>query len=297
MDNLRSFDLNLLVVLDALLEERHVTRAADRIGLGQPATSAALKRLRAHFDDPLLVRSRGEMFLTEAGAMLREPVKEALRHAALVVRSGAQFVPEEIDRRFRIAMTDYAGYLLAPGLLSAIQAQAPLASIDFVTLDRQRLVQSLTLEEIDAAVVTATNTRGNIVSKPLFRDELVFVAAPDHPLAARRKLTLRDIAAYSFIGVSFARPLLGALYRRLSGAPGWSEAAMVPHFLLVPEMVAGTEHISVLGRKAAIGFRDSARISVLDAQTPMPKLDYSLVWHKRQSDDPSHKWLRTLFTA
>src|SRR5512147_1497594 len=114
MVNLRKIDLNLLVVLDALLDERSVTKAAARLGLSQPAASAALSRLRQHLGDKLLIRSRGEMFLTAQATLLRQPIKAALRDISRALESRDDFSPDSLETTFRLSMTDYVSLVLGP---------------------------------------------------------------------------------------------------------------------------------------------------------------------------------------
>src|SRR5262249_44909230 len=133
---LKRLDLNLLVVFDVLLDERSVSRAAARLSLSQPATSAALSRLRASFEDKLLIRSRGEMLLTERANALRQPIKNALRSVAEALESQNTFRPSDLEARFRIAMLDVTSFNLGSDIADYLVQHAPLASAEFIALDR-----------------------------------------------------------------------------------------------------------------------------------------------------------------
>src|SRR5262245_42858604 len=201
---LKQLDLNLLVALDVLLDERSVTRAAARLSLSQPATSAALSRLRACFEDKLLIRSRGEMLLTERANALRQPIKNALRTVAEALEAQSSFRPRDLDVRFRIAMLDVSSFNLGPDIVNYLLEHAPLASAEFIALDRLRLHDWLRNDVIDAAIVAFSADEGAHESEFLFEDELVFVASTSHPLRRKRAQPFANIAQYPFIEVSAA---------------------------------------------------------------------------------------------
>src|SRR5262245_34870156 len=123
--NLAAIDLNLLLVFDALMAERHVTRAGQRVGLSQPAVSAALNRLRALLDDDLFVRHAGEMVPTPRALELAEPVADALRRVEFAFAAGARFDPATMRREFTLRGVDYVGYLVIPPLLAELATAAP----------------------------------------------------------------------------------------------------------------------------------------------------------------------------
>jgi LysR family nod box-dependent transcriptional activator len=201
---LKQLDLNLLIVFDTLLDERNVTRAAARLSLSQPATSAALSRLRAYFKDDLFIRSRGEMLLTQRASALRQPIKDALRTVAEALETQNTFRPDDLDVRFRIAMLDVTSFNLGSDIANYLLQHAPLASAEFVALDRPRLYDWLRNDVIDAAIVAFSADEGAHESKLLFHDELVFVASTSHPLRRKRAQSFAHIAKYPFIEVSAA---------------------------------------------------------------------------------------------
>jgi DNA-binding transcriptional LysR family regulator len=141
--NLRSLDLNLLVVLDALLEERHVTRAAARIGLSQPAMSNALSRLRAMFGDTLLLRTPHGMEPTPRAIALAGPVRQALRQVQRLLDAEEAFDPATCRQGFTLRMSDLLGRLLLPALMTRLRAEAPGVSLDIVHLPPTQTVDRL----------------------------------------------------------------------------------------------------------------------------------------------------------
>lgn len=295
---LKRFDLNLLVALDVLLEERSVSRAAVRLSLSQPAMSATLSRLRISLGDELLVRSRGEMFLTARAAELRQPVKEVLQGISQVLKAHEAFDPTQFEGRFRIAATDIAASLLSPCLSSRFRQATPGGSIEFIALDRLRLHDWLRDDSVDAAIVVQGERDRFLESEQLLQDELVFVAASNHTLAGQREIGLEQILDYPLVGVSAADLILGSFVRSLEAlGREWRPAITVSHFLIVPSIVCQSGFIGIMGRCVARTFGDLGAITILDAGIALPTIRYKLVWHRRYTHDLAHRWMRSLIRA
>jgi len=148
MNNLQPSDLNLLPILEALIEERHVSRAAIRLNRSQPAVSHALARLRDIFNDPLLVRGEGGLQPTARALQLVEPLTEALG----LIRAMAEqphFDVEDCDCRFHLSMSDYGAAILLPALVSQVRRSAPQMDLSIVSYGRERAVAALIDGEID----------------------------------------------------------------------------------------------------------------------------------------------------
>jgi DNA-binding transcriptional LysR family regulator len=297
-DNLKHLDLNLLIALDVLLDERSVTRAAARLSLSQPAASAALARLRTSFNDQLLVRSRGEMFLTARASSLRQPIKDALRAVEQALETKDAFKPRDFDGRFRLAMTDIASFTLGSHIVSQVHDKAPNASVEFIALDRSRLYDWFKNDVIDAAVVVYDASDGMYESEPLFSDELIFVAAKTHPLHRRRGLKFQHFISYPLIEISIAATIMRPFFERQEELGyGWTPTVSVPHFLIVPSMLEGNTLIGIMGRLAAQKFSQLGAAAILEIPESMPKVNYRLIWHKRRSHDSAHQWMREILRA
>jgi DNA-binding transcriptional LysR family regulator len=295
IDSLRKLDLNLLVVLDVLLEERSVTRAAARLALSQPATSAALARLRLHLDDRLLVRSRGEMLLTSRATALREPIKEALQAISQALEAREVFDPAAIDRGFRITMTDIASLVLGRALVTALHREAPRAALEVVALDRSRLHDWLRNGTVDAAVIVAAADDRKFECEALFEDELVFLVAPDHPLAGKGRIGAAELVRYPRIDVSFAGGLMRPVFERMEARGHvWTATMTVPHFLIMPSLLRGTEFVGIMGRLAAQQYEQVGAAVTLRSEEMLPTIRYWLAWHRRVSYDPVQIWFRKL---
>ncbi len=289
--NLRSVDLNLLVALDALLAERHVTRAAERIGLSQPAMSNALGRLRHLFKDEILVRTATGMQPTPRARELAGATRQVLRQVEHLLDADTGYDPRASDRRFSVRMSDLLGLLLLPGLLERMRTRAPRLGFDVLHLPPARTVDALEADEIDVAVSTGLEHSGSIRAEALFADRMVCLMRRAHP-AARGKLTLEAFLALRHLKVSqsptdarFADDVLGRLERKRD------IAVNVPHWLLVPHVLRRTDLVTVMpGRlAAAIAGRHLIARDLPFAPDPF---DWTLYWHRRYDGNTANEWLR-----
>jgi DNA-binding transcriptional LysR family regulator len=180
--NLRSVDRNPLVALDALLRELHVTRAADCIGLSQPAMSNALARLRHIFKDELLVRTPTGMQATPRALKLMEPTRQVIRQIERVFESDPGFDPRQSDRIFAVRLSDLLQLLLLPSLLERIGPEAPAVAFVIVHLPLARTFEALKKDEMDLAVSMGLEHPGPIRAEVLFSDRMVCVMRRTHPL-------------------------------------------------------------------------------------------------------------------
>ncbi|HTZ81299.1 MAG TPA: LysR family transcriptional regulator [Stellaceae bacterium] len=289
--NLRAVDLNLLVALDALLAERHVTRAAERVGLSQPAMSNALGRLRHLFADEILVRTATGMQPTPRARALAGATRQLLRQVEHLLEPDAGYDPSESERRFSIRMSDLLGLLLLPGLLERLRTQAPRVGLDVLHLPPARTVDALEADEIDLAVSTGLEHGGSIRAEPLFADRMVCLMRSAHPLA-RGRLSLEAFLAQRHLRVAqsptdqrFADDVLGRLERKRD------IALNLPHWLLVPHVLRRTDLVAVMpGRLAeAIAGR-----SLVAREFPFApdRFHWTLYWHRRYDGNAASEWLR-----
>jgi DNA-binding transcriptional LysR family regulator len=288
--SLSSIDLNLLVVLRALLRERHVTRAASSVGLSQSATSHALARLRELCDDPLLVRHGRGLELTPRAQRLLPSLERGLLDLQRVVTTEPVFDPKTARRLFTIGMADYAQAVLLAPLLRELQRQAPNIDLSVVTFPK--LEEMLDAGSIDAALLLKGALEASFSTRALFDDGFVCMVRKGHP-NANAKLTLETYLSMrhvlvapsgspgSFVDTELARR---GLERRI--------ALRVSSFLVAPIVVSETDFISTAPERLA---RRMARRFSLHLLTPplrLPSFGLCLAWHPRFDDDPAHRWLR-----
>ena len=288
--NLRALDLNLLVALDALLTEAHVTRAADRIGLSQPAMSNALGRLRQVFRDDLLVRTANGMQPTAQAEALREPLRLVLRQIERVFEGSGSFEPGSATATLALRLSDLLAYQILPPLLAEIGSAAPGITLDILHLAPTPTVDALERDEIHAAISMSLEHSSSVRSEPLLPDRMVCVMRRGHPLA-HRTLTLEDFMAASHLKVSMSptdRRFVDDILRRTGLTR--RVAVNVPHWLLVPHILRRTDLISVMPERfaAAIGGSDFVRRDVPFSSAPF---EWRLYRHRRHDGNPAVAWL------
>jgi DNA-binding transcriptional LysR family regulator len=292
--NLRRVDLNLLVALDALLAERHVTRAASQFGLSQPAMSNALRRLRHVMKDELLIRTPLGMEPTPRALELAEPVRQILRQAERVLEAPTRFDPGSSTIRFRVRMSDVLGYLLMPDLLGSMRREAPGVTLDVVHLPPVDTVTALESDDIDLAVSMDLAVTSLIHSRVLLDDRMVCVMSEQHP-QARGRLTLSKFLQNDHIKVSIS-PLDGRYVDSALSKIGKSRriAVNVPHWLLVPHLLRHSTMVSVLSEHLAL--RCEPGLVCHDLPFASSNFSWSLYWHRRNEATPAQRWLREKLT-
>lgn len=290
---LAGVDLNLLVALDCLTETRSVTRAAERLGVTQSAMSHTLRRLRALFDDPLMVRVGAGMALTPRAEALVVPVRAALRTLGRVLVEPEDFDPGSAVRTFRICAPDLFETLLLPRLWAQLSAAAP--GVDLVVvpapLDRDR---ALATGELDVAIVPVQGdepARGGAESlrRTLFRDEMRCFLRRGHPLAAELDLDGFCVAGHVMVSPSGRGP--GVVDRVLARVGRERRVAVrVPSFASALSVVGGSD--LVLTGPSSLERVCGAGIVAADAPVPVPGHGVAMVWHRRFGGERGHTWFR-----
>jgi DNA-binding transcriptional LysR family regulator len=290
MDRLRNLDLNLLVALEVLLDERNVTRAASRLGLTQSAMSGVLARLRAALDDPLFVRIQRGIQPTPRAEALGAPLKRWLEDGRTLV-SGVAFEPGRFEGSFTISTTDYMQLALLLPFFARLRREAPGMRFAVVPLARRRLGEALASGEVDLAVTVPEFAPVDLPSQRLYRERYVTAMRRVHPLARRARLSLDDFARCDHVlvsptGGSFEGPTdlaLAALGRRRR------VRLSVPSFLLVPELLRMTDLLAVIPARAL-----HRKDDLVTRKPPLdvPDFDVIAVWHPRVAADPPHAWVR-----
>jgi len=292
--NLSALDLNLLVVLEALLEERHVTRAGRRVGLSQPATSNALSRLREMLGDELLVRVGRELQLTPRAEQLRAAVGEALSALRRALEAPQPFEPASCQEVFRLGMSDYAAWLLLPGLRRRLAEVAPVTTLLVLPLEARAAAAKLAHREIDLGIDVLGELATELPRRELLLDSFVCVLSRQHPLA-RRRLTLESFIAWPHLLISPGGQRQGAVDRQLEQLGLQRRVVMtVPHFLMAPHLVAGSDLLCVLPGRVARRLAEPLGLLLRPPPLPLPGFNLSMVWHPRLERAAAQAWLRQL---
>jgi len=297
--DLHGIDLNLLVAFDALMDERNVTRAAARVGVSQPAMSAALSRLRKLFADPLFLRSPEGLLPTPRARDLADPLCSALRQIEGAVVKKPAFVPETATLTFNLGLSEYPAFVLLPALLQALQAQAPHVSLNVQAFhDRDDAVDLLDAGTIDAAVgVPPTQADGRIMTREVLSDEFVTIVASQHP-AARRGMDMKTWLSLSHVLVSPEGQRHGLVDQALAQRGKKRRLAMtLPQMFAVPAVVARTRLTATLMKRVALHSPAGRKLVMFDPPVALPKIDFHLIWHRRGDAHPAQRWLRDLVAS
>jgi DNA-binding transcriptional LysR family regulator len=295
--NLRSVDLNLLVVFDTLMAERNVTRAAARNGLSQPAVSKALNRLRYLFDDPLFVLRDRAMEPTPRARQLAGPIRCALADISRTLMPPDRFDPATIRATVTIATSDLCHTNLLPSLIRHLRQHAPGIDLQVRAIDRLRLEEQLAAGEIDVAVAPLGTKRSEISAEPLWSDRLVTLVGQSNPL--QEGMTIEAFAAAGHlvdaghvqvsaegIGTSVVDAILAArgLRRRI--------VVVLPGPAGVPFVVAATDLIATLPSRIVRSLAPLPGVRALTPPLPDVEVSPHMFWHSRSQTDPLRVWLR-----
>lgn len=284
-------DLNLLVALDALLEENSVQGAADRLRLSAPAMSRTLGRIRRATGDDILVRSGRTMTPTPRALELREEAGELVRRAAALLTPSHDIDLAEVDRTFVVRCHDALLGALAPGLLDALAESMPSAAVRFVGETAEESVD-LQRGRIDLDIGASPSPVPEISSKVLGADRLVAVMRSENALASA-ELTARTFASAQHVLVSRRGRTTDAVDDLLAEA-GFERRvlAVVPTSTTALEVVAQSDAVCVVaGKMCARSMRRFGLVG-LDLPFELPASPAIMLWHRRNDTDPSHRWLR-----
>lgn len=289
-------DLNLLPQLQVLLELRNISRAAERLRLSQPATSAAMARLRRHFDDELLVRNGRTYDLTPFAQSLVPLVDEAMLHVQRATHSRSTFDAATSEREFVMAASDYAAALIVGPLREILRQEAPAVSVDLIPTAKSSIQgQIADYSKIDLLIgPTGYHMQGT--SKQLFRDSFVAIADSGNRLLQHPRLTLPDLLtvphAVGYFGEGISTPADKFFESR---GMGRRVAAVVAGFLSLPLLVEGTDLVALVPRMLAGRAQRGAEIVVIEfADGVEPSLVEAMYWHPSQAEDPANVWLRSV---
>jgi DNA-binding transcriptional LysR family regulator len=294
--NIASLDLNLLVSLDALLQERSVTRAAARMGLSQPALSASLARLRRHFGDELLARAGNEYRLTPLAVQLKELVRIALSGVERVFTAQPEFEPASSTREFTLLVSDYVVAILGDTIAELLGEEAPHT--------RLRLTphSPAMVERADQVLLTADVMllpRGFITDlshRDLYRDEWVCVVASDNRVVDDG-LTVEDLETLPWVLTYHGQTASTSAARQMRMLGIEPRVQVVTeNFLTVPTLIAGSERIALLQRRLVDQLPLNAGIRALAPPFEAAPLIEAMWWHPVYDDDPEHVYLRDVVT-
>jgi DNA-binding transcriptional LysR family regulator len=289
--HLERFDLNLLLLFDTLMRERHAGRAGEALGLTQPAVSHALTRLRQLLDDPLFIKHAKGMRPTPRAEALAGPIASALRLLRAALNEEQPFDPAQSKRTIAIGGSDYIDFALMPKLLPSIREAAPGFNVRLRSVSQETVSQELRRREIDIAIGPVAAAPEGVELTPLFTERLVLIARLGHP-ALRKNLTPEIFAGLQHLLVSPRGDPFGLVDRALREA-GLSRrvAITVPHFFAAPFIIGATDLVALLVERVARRLAQAAGISVHEQPIAIPPWTIGVAHLPDALSDPAIKWL------
>lgn len=295
MMDYRRVDLNLLVVLDALLDECGVTATSRRLGMSQPNVSFALTKLRAQFADELLVRVGNRMQPTTLAESLRDPLRRFLAVIEGEILVDRNFYPLESDRRFVVSTSDIGELVFLPRLMEQLALEAPGITLECRSMSPVELAKAMAEGAVDLALGYFPDLKGSgFLTQTLFSHPFTCIARQNHPLA-RPGWSLEDFLSLGHIVVA-QRGRSQELFEGRLEQLGLARRIQLlsPHFMSVPLLISGSDLISTV--PAAVGevFATMAPLQLLSPPMDTPMISIQQFWHRRVHDDPAIRWLRGL---
>lgn len=291
---LSSLDLNLLVVLRALLRERHVTRAASQVGLSQSATSHALSRLREIYGDELLVRQGRTLVPTPRAVALLPELERGLSQLETTISGEPAWNPATARKVFTIGMADYAQALLLGPLLQELAQRAP--GVDLSVIIGMDLSDLLDKGTIEATVNIGGRTPQNYKTRRLFKERYLCIVRKDHPAVAQKLTLSRYLELRHLVVAPSGAP--GSVVDTILAQRGCERrvAVRVPNFLVAPIIVSDSDFINTGPERLARRMATRYPIRALPPPLQLPSFEMHLAWHARFDDDPAHGFLRSCIT-
>jgi len=287
-------DIKLLHLFSVLMAERNVSRAAQKLGISQPAMSLVLRRLRTLFRDPLFVRAHNEMVPTPRALELGVSVRRILEDLGTLLDVEPTFDPRTARARFALTIPSYISFLLLPKLLRAIERRAPGVTLDARSSDRDLAAEWLETGEIDFRIGWISTPPEALRYKVLYRDRFVLLAGRSNP-KIRRTLTVEEFCAAPHVRTMVhPRSDSGRLIDQALGTLGLrlNIAAVVQDALAVPYTVASTGLIALVPSRLASAVARQMPLRILQPPVELPEQTIALYWHERTQNSAAHRWLR-----
>lgn len=290
--NLNRLDLNLLVVFDALLQEMSVTKAADRLHMSQPATSAALARLRRQLGDPILVREGRHLSATPYALSLAATVREVLARLDTAVNSSPVFDPAVDRHTFEVVASDYAALILLRPLLALLPDIAPNVHVKILPMSRLA-DQQLARDEVDLVIapLEIISTDGPIVSEELFQDRYCCAVWAGNPRVGN-EMTLELLSELPYLAYwSLGTTSFGETQLDRAQVPRQIEYT-TPSFVVAPLLLRGTNLVTVGLERMLEYVAPTGDLKLLEVPIEMQPISEAMHWHQHRDGSPAHRWLR-----
>lgn len=290
------YDLNLLPVFVALMEERSVTRAAERLGITQPALSNALNRLRDMLRDPLFIRERYGMRPTQMAEELAPVIAGMLASIDDVILGQQDFDPARATRLFTVAPNSYVEFVLIPAIVAQLRERASGIKLRLIPFGNDLIETGAMSGTTELVLGRIIDPPDNMVVQHLMDDGLACVVRADHP-DVPDALSQEQYERFKHVNVLPPGRMRVSLFQALEQRGLKREVAVsVTHFLAVPEIVAVTDYCATLPSLICHRLARDPRLKVLSTPVDLGTFPVEMAWHVRYRHDPAHRWLRSLIS-
>ena len=286
-----AFDLNLFVILNSIYTEGSLTKAAEVVGITQPAVSNALSRLREKFDDELFVRTGSGMVPTQKTENIIKDVQNALQLMQKSVNEPDEFDPATSQKTFRISLGDINEGRILAILISKIEKQAPNIKLECYYTARGQVPHALATNELSFAVDPFIPNSKDTNSTKVFSDKFVIAHRANHPVSKITEITLDEALKLKYINISNRKRGASVVEMEMQKMQLQPEIALrAQHYLVTPEIVRSSDLCLLCSET----FAKKHGLSYVNLPFDVPPLEQYLIWHKSDDNDGSHIWMRTL---
>jgi DNA-binding transcriptional LysR family regulator len=294
--NWNTFDLNLLIVFDAVMQERNLTRTGQRLGLTQSAVSHALSRLRNMLNDELFVRSPEGMLPTPRAERMAGPIHQALQEMRVVLEAD-EFEPSRASRTFTISANNYAARAVIPAFVHHVATLAPSVVIEVRPIGLLNALDQLDAGTVELILDTVKEGAERFKCVGLLADDYVAILSADHPIADEPALSLEHVKDLPHVTVTSSGDdtlfIDDALAEQGLARHIWASVPL--HSLL--SVLIGSKALAVVPRRVAQDFTSTSPLIVRSLPFISPRVSLSIIWHRRLDGDPAHRWLRATLRA
>ncbi len=292
MNDIRSLDLNLLKALDALLDERNVTRAAARLALTQPAVSNMLNKLRTKFNDPLFVRAQHGLIPTDRALALEKPVKRILCSINDLLQP-IDFDPKKLQTTFKIAANDHDMQTIGLPFVLTLKKQSPLVKVSFLSFHQLDIQTMLERGDLDLILIDPVNSPESLHSRILYNEHYVCIMRKGHPAIKNDAITLDKFCEYEHVLVSYMGGMFEGVTDEALAKVGRTRnvSLSVTSFLLLPSILKHSDFIAVVPKRLTCHMKD---LAIMEPPVNVSGYTKIMAWHDRTHNNPIQQWLRNL---
>lgn len=294
MINLSKVNLNLLTIFDALMEERHLTKAGKKLHLSQPAVSYALKGLRELFDDKLFIKSAEGMIPTTKALALIVPIKNALLQIYNTINEEDKFEAKDSTLTFKLGLSDYASFVFLPKIRKLLEQEAPSVMLEVLHLDKPETSRLLDKGDIDIAIGVFDKSPTRLEHELLYNETIVCVADQNNQLL-KKGMTLKIFTTLPHLLIAFREDPPFVIQKTLA-AKGISRtvAMTIPHVMTAGYILQGSNLIAAMPLKVANAIATNLGLKIYDLPFKIQPFPVYALWHKQNASNKSHCWLRAL---